>query len=225
MKATMRLVWALGVIAACDAGEGQPTTVGSDVQEDIDGSTTDAGERDATAESPAEIAALTPAERDMLAFVREEEKLARDVYDALDDYGNPFVNIQSSEQSHMDAMLVLLDRYGVEDPVGSNGPGTFVNSELQALYTSLVAQGGASLVAALQVGCAIEELDIRDIEAAKLETAREDIAATFDTLLLGSRNHLRAFHRKLISAGGAYTPQHIDQAAYDAIVSSPRERP
>ncbi len=48
---------------------------------------------------------LSQAEIDGLLFTREEEKLARDVYAALDGYGNPFVNIRGSEQSHMDAVL------------------------------------------------------------------------------------------------------------------------
>ena len=43
--------------------------------------------------------------------MREEEKLARDVYLTLYDiWGTPaFNNIASSEQTHMDAVLMLID--------------------------------------------------------------------------------------------------------------------
>jgi hypothetical protein len=157
--------------------------------------------------------------------MREEEKLARDVYDALDAYGNPFANIQTSEQRHMDRVLVLLDAYGIPDPAAGNGPGEFTNEDLLALYRSLVAQGSPTQLDALLVGCTIEELDIRDIEVAKSAVTHADITATYDALLLGSRNHLRAFHRRLTNLGGSYTPRYIDQATFDAIVSSPRERP
>ncbi len=168
---------------------------------------------------------LSQQEADSLLFMREEEKLARDVYRSLDGYGNPFVNIQGSEQNHMDALLGLLDAYGLADPVVSDEVGSFANQELKALYVKLVEQGEPSELAALSVGCTIEELDIRDIERAKEDVTHDDVIATYDLLLLGSRNHLRAFYGKLKQRGGSYTPQYIDQTEFDAIVNSSRERP
>jgi hypothetical protein len=168
---------------------------------------------------------LSQAEIDSLVFMREEEKLARDVYDALDVYGNPFANIQKSEQSHMDRVLILLDDYGIPDPADGKGPGEFTNQDLLALFGSLVAQGSPTQLDALVVGCTIEELDIRDIEVAKTDVTHGDITATYDALLLGSRNHLRAFYGRLTNLGGSYTPQYVDQATFDAIVSSPKEQP
>ena len=46
-----------------------------------------------------------------LIFMREEEKLARDVYLTLYDVWETavFDNIASSEQTHMDAVLMLID--------------------------------------------------------------------------------------------------------------------
>ena len=168
---------------------------------------------------------LSELEVESLLFMREEEKLARDVYRSLDGYGNPFVNIQGSEQNHMDALLGLLDAYGLADPVVSDEVGSFANQELKALYVKLVEQGEPSELAALSVGCTIEELDIRDIERAKEDVTHDDVIATYDLLLLGSRNHLRAFYGKLKQRGGSYTPQYIDQTEFDAIVNSSRERP
>lgn len=175
--------------------------------------------------SPAGEGALSPAERDALLQMREEEKLARDVYAALDHYGNPFVNVQTSEQRHMDAMLELLDSYDLADPAADKGVGAFTSGELQALHDELVAQGSPTSRDAYSVGCAIEELDLHDLEVAKAQTTHADIAATYDLLMLGSRNHLRAFYGRLTSAGGSYTPRYLDQAAFDAIIQSPKERP
>lgn len=53
-----------------------------------------------------------------LTLMREEEKLARDVYWALGDIWTfrIFANISQSEQVHMDAMLALLEKYELQDP-------------------------------------------------------------------------------------------------------------
>lgn len=207
-------------------GDAQRLGEGSGGAPTTHGNTGGGGTTDGGGGSGGEVsAALSQAEIDGLSFTREEEKLARDVYAALDGYGNPFVNIQNSEQSHMDAILALLSAHGLPDPAAGMAPGAFSNADLQALYDALVAQGLPSETAALEVGCAIEELDIRDIEVAKEVVTHADIAATYDTLLLGSRNHLRAFYGRLTKLGGSYTPVYIDQASFDAIVGSPKETP
>ena len=170
---------------------------------------------------------LTQEETDGLLLMREEEKLARDVYLALYDiHGlNIFNNISSSEQTHTDAVLALLERYSLADPVGENATGVFENVDLQQLHDALVAQGTNSLLEALYVGAEIEELDIADIENLKLQVVdNDDIILVYDNLLKGSRNHLRSFHRQIESNGGSYTPSHITQAQYDEIVNSDMER-
>jgi hypothetical protein len=94
-----------------------------------------------------------------LQFMREEEKLARDVYLTLyEKWGLAFFNNSaSSEATHMASVKTLLDRYGIADPVAGNGAGEFENADLEALYNQLIAQGRLSLSAALKVGAAIEE--------------------------------------------------------------------
>ncbi len=111
--------------------------------------------------------ALSQDEKDALVFLREEEKLARDVYSALyAEWGsNAFSNIASSEVRHMDGVKILLDACGVSDPVTDDTPGVFVNTELQAAYDSLVPQGSQSLEEAFKVGMTIENLDIEDLES------------------------------------------------------------
>lgn len=172
----------------------------------------------------ADQGSLSTAEQDGLAFTREEEKLARDVYDALDARDATFVNIKQSEQTHMDAIGVLLTRYGLADPAAGKGVGEFTNPQLRALHDALVAQGAPSLLAALAVGVEIEELDIHDIETARLTVAHADVLATYDNLTRGSRNHLRTFYGKLVASGGSYSPKHLDESTFQAIVGSPMER-
>ncbi len=156
-----------------------------------------------------------------LVYMREEEKLARDVYLTLDEQWNlqVFTNISQSEQQHMDAVGALLDRYGIEDPVGDNPVGVFTNPDLQALYDQLVAQGSQSLADALKVGATIEDVDIYDLQRAVNETGNADIQQVYRSLLAGSENHMRAFVGTLQQqTGESYTPQYIDQATFDAIM-------
>lgn len=142
---------------------------------------------------------LTPAEKDGLLFMREEEKLARDVYMYCDDLYTPpiFANIATSEQRHMDAILTLLDRYELEDPAAGKEPGEFTDPDLQALYDQLIVQAAISLEDALRVGVLIEETDIADLEAHLLEVEHNDIRRVYENLLRGSQNHLAAFEALL----------------------------
>ncbi|MGE0307746.1 MAG: DUF2202 domain-containing protein, partial [Acidimicrobiia bacterium] len=124
--------------------------------------------------------------------------------------------------THTDAVMALLERYGLNDPAAANAPGEFTNPEIQSLYSTLVAQGSTSLVDALTVGATIEDLDIADLQARA--TTTPDIAMVYANLEKGSRDHLRAFVKQLTNQGATYTPTHITQDAYEAIVSSDLER-
>ena len=99
----------------------------------------------------AQAAGLTDSEQDWLTYMREEEKLARDVYLFLSATWNSriFSNISVSEKKHMDAIKTLLDRYGISDPAAGNEEGEFTNPELQALYDKLIEKGSDSLIDAL----------------------------------------------------------------------------
>ena len=74
--------------------------------------------------------------------------------------------------------------------------GGFVLPELQYLYDSLVDKGLNSEIDALEVGVAIEEKDILDIDE-KIIGAPSDIARAFGNLLDGSYDHLDAFNKIL----------------------------
>lgn len=164
---------------------------------------------------------LDATEREGLLFMREEEKLARDVYKELYSlWGvNSFNNIGNSEQTHMNAMKSLLDAYGLADPAQGMDYGEFSDDTLQTLCNDLVALGAISEIEALKVGAAIEEIDILDIVEYKNQTDNEDIIFVYDNLLKGSRNHLRAFVSIMESRGYSYTPQYITQEQFDEIIN------
>ncbi|NLS79818.1 MAG: DUF2202 domain-containing protein [Chloroflexi bacterium] len=175
------------------------------------------------ARQPAVVAELTPAEAAGLLLMREEEKLAHDVYVTLYDQRNLsiFQRIANSESAHTSAVKTLLDRYGLTDPVGDNAVGVLENDELQALYDQLVAQGSASLEGALRVGAAIEEIDILDLQEEMALTDKADILRVYQNLLNGSTSHLRAFVSTLErQTGEAYEPQYMTQAAYEGIIGA-----
>jgi hypothetical protein len=160
-----------------------------------------------------------------LPFMREEEKLARDVYTFLyAKWGvNIFSNISSSEQTHTDAVLHLLTKYNIPDPADKKAPGVFTNPVLRSLYIQLTAQGSAGLLNAFVTGATIEDLDIYDLKNALTKIDNQDISFVYESLMKGSRNHLRSFYNNILGAGGSYTPQYITQAEFDAIISSPME--
>ena len=171
------------------------------------------------------LSALSTTEAASLAFMREEEQLAHDVYAVSATLWAPpiFANIAASEATHSAAIKALLDRYEQPDPLAGLPNGTFKTPAFQSLYDSLVASSRTSLISALKVGVEIEELDIRDITEQKAGIDNADILMVYDNLLRGSRNHLRAFMKILIQQGGTYVPQYITQAEFDAIVNSAME--
>ena len=207
---------------ADDPAESQPTVTVSaattTVQQSGDVTT------DATDASPVAVGALTDDEIAGLLWMREEEQLAHDVYVALGELWGLriFDNISASESTHIASVIDLLDRYGIADPAEGNPPGTFTDPQIQALYDQLIADGSASLTAALAAGALIEELDISDLQLRATDV--DDIAAVYANLELGSRNHLRAFTSQLADRDVPYEPTVLGQDAYDAIVTTAMER-
>jgi hypothetical protein len=208
----------LEVIETNDVKENLITDNPSEIEETSD---------QASIESAEPGSGLTDDEIAGLIFMREEEKLAKDVYLGLYDlWGlNIFQNIASSEQTHTDAVKNLLDLFDIEDPADNSPTGVFANEDLQKLYDDLMVIGAQSLGDALKVGGAIEEIDILDLQE-YLETPQNDeIRRVYQNLLSGSENHLRAFTSTLEQqTGEIYKPQYMSQADYDAIVTSSSSR-
>lgn len=208
MKTTTKLIGftlALSLSSAFPALAGGPTSSGS------------GGLR--TQQTLQNLTQLSTAEADTLLFMREEEKMARDVYLTLYKTWKKtvFKNIAASEQKHMDVVLKKINLFGLTDPA-LPGVGRFTNPDLQALYDQLIAQGKLSYIDALRAGATIEDVDILDLMIAIEATSNLALKTTYENLLEGSKNHLRAFVGLLQNQGIEYNPQYIDQALFDAIL-------
>ncbi|MDP5104807.1 MAG: DUF2202 domain-containing protein [Polaribacter sp.] len=162
---------------------------------------------------------LTQKDSDALLFMLEEEKLARDTYEYLDNFWGiyQFSNIKLSEQTHMNAIVSLLDKYGVEYNILPMGQ--FSNEKLQNLYNQFVLDGQLNTANALQIGATIEDLDIVDLEEYITATSNQSIIDVYENLQCGSRNHLRSFVSALTNSDTTYTPQFLTQIDYNIIIN------
>ncbi|MCK5220404.1 MAG: DUF2202 domain-containing protein [Candidatus Aminicenantes bacterium] len=165
---------------------------------------------------------ISDVEETSLLHMREEEKLARDVYDYLyERWGmRIFNNISSAEQSHMSSIATILQKYNIPDPVLNDDRGSFSDEGMKELYTKLTAMGSNSLADALLVGATIEDLDIFDLQNALLKTDNMDILFIFGNLKKGSENHIRAFTNQLKSFNITYEAQYISQEELENILNS-----
>jgi hypothetical protein len=146
---------------------------------------------DATDIKPEQAGAipLNTREAETLVLLREDEKLARDVYRALYTYWRQpsWLEAMQQRQARMDRIARLLKQYELPDPLPDNRPGSFPSPELAELYAQLVKRGAQSYVDAFDVGIQIEQLDIADLQAAILESRHETLDQSYQVLLESSR--------------------------------------
>jgi len=167
---------------------------------------------------------LSMEDKNALLFMLEEEKLARDTYEYLDElYAiNQFSNIKLSEQSHVDAVAKLLDQYNIDYNILPYG--VFDNQDMQGLYDQFVEKGQIDPMNALEVGATIEDLDIDDLEEFIEATLNTSIISVFESLQCGSRNHLRSFVSVIENSNESYEPQFLSIDAYNEIIDNTNER-
>jgi len=166
---------------------------------------------------------LTDLEEEMLLFVWEEEKMARDVYLFLDEderCKKPiFRKIADSEQVHMDKVFCLLIHFSLDDQV-QDEIGIFSNPEIQILYDDLIALGSGPITDALTAGAIIEDFHIHDINVWMEKTENESILTVFGNIVCGSGNHLIKFVHQLKSFGIEYEPLYLSDDEYQAIINA-----
>jgi hypothetical protein len=189
-------------------------------------------------------AALDDGETTHLIFMREEEKLARDVYLTMAEIYpdlTVFANIAVAEQKHTDTMAKKLAQFNIPDPSTDDTVGVFTGEEWGPYFTSkfeiLVALGNSNALNALYVGALIEELDMHDIvncpviivetdngvdegECGMDYTDAQALIQSYGKLLEGSKNHLRAFvgNIELVIGEGNYVAQYLSQEEVDEIL-------
>jgi len=131
-----------------------------------------------------------------LAYMIEEEKLAGDIYDALYQQTGlqVFDRIGDSEDQHLSTLLQQAQIAGLNlDHILALPEGQYSNPELQTLYDTLLASGSVSVTAALEVGVAIEQTDIADLQLALADLVGTPLGTAYANLSSGSANHLAAF--------------------------------
>lgn len=167
---------------------------------------------------------LTNDDNAALLFMLEEEKLARDTYTYLGDLWNinQFSNIKKSEQSHMNAVIGLLDQYDISYSLLAYGE--FNNPDIQKLYDQFIEYGSENKANALEVGANIEDLDIVDLAKFIDATTNSAMIQVFESLQCGSRNHLRSFVNAIELSGNTYEPQYLTQEDYILIINDNQEQ-
>ena len=167
-----------------------------------------------------DAAVLAEKEAAGLVKMREEEKLALDVYSFLyDKWGiKTFANISKSELQHTQRVKTLLDNYSVDDPVKNDTRGVFTDNAMTKLYNDLTSAGSKSVAEAITVGLTVEDLDIKDLKELMAETRNADILSVYTNLLNGSYNHMRAFTNQANKYNVTYTPQYISEKEYREIL-------
>lgn len=184
-------------------------------------------------------------EQTHLIFMREEEKLARDVYmelSAMYPKHPIFGKIDDSEQKHTDAVRAMIKKYGLEDPSTNDNVGVYTGAEYGWYFTEkfhqLVERASISELEALYVGAFIEELDMMDInqcpkvivetdngindvsECGKVYTDNADVANLYASLLDGSDSHLESYVRNIerYIGRGNYQAQVLTQEQVDELL-------
>ncbi|MCE4622687.1 MAG: DUF2202 domain-containing protein [Desulfurococcales archaeon] len=218
----MRYIGLVAVAIIALLGAAVYMSLGTYNQTSIETTTTSQVTTTTTTTTTATSTSLSQEEIDAILFMREEEKLARDVYLTLYDMWGLqiFSNIADSEQKHMDSVLTLINNYGLEDPAVDE-IGVFTNPEIQELYNQLIERGSQSLEEALLVGALIEEKDIIDINNYLEITNNSDIITVFENLKTGSIHHLKAFTSTYESmTGETYQPQLLSVEEYQQLIQT-----
>jgi len=144
-------------------------------------------------------APLGAADAAEVSFMREEERMARDIYVQLGEKWNltVFRNIAASEQKHFEALGRVLENKNLPDPSAGKQAGVYADPKLNTLFNELIAKGMKSVQDALEVGVAVETADIADLEQAIAATTRTDLKRIYTNLMNASYNHLDAFQNNI----------------------------
>ena len=207
--AALTALSALGLGLAATSSVATPVTQSSSTTATTTAATTSTAATTMACKTAQPTRSETPKAAAGLAFSREEERMARDLYAALAaKHGGARVLsvIARSEERHFAAVGALLKAYGIADPSAGRAAGSYAFPELQKLYDGWLAKGSTSLAAAYQVGIELEKRDISDLKANLADATQPGTVAVYGRLLTGSGRHLAAFERAASGSGAMSRP-------------------
>jgi hypothetical protein len=129
-----------------------------------------------------------------LTEMREEERVARDLYTQLGRSSGEaiFTRIAAAEQRHLDAVERLMSSQGMDPDAAGTTVGRYAVPDLQSAYNRWLAAGRASDQAAYKVGVELEKQDIAELKALRVASGTTG-ARVVQALRTGSEHHLAAF--------------------------------
>jgi len=169
---------------------------------------------------------LSPVEQQGLLQQVGQEKLFKDVYLKLHaKWPNPLLkSIPEDEQRHGKGVAALLTKYQLTNPYVKEAEGVFADEKLTQRYQESVTKGSSSLVDALKMAANLEEQDIVELEKAIVATDNTDVQFVYKQLVKLSRNHLRELVKLLQEQGNPFKPTVLNEADFQGLISSPKEK-
>lgn len=164
---------------------------------------------------------LTADEIEFLYAIREDEKVARDLYLAFSakyPKVTQISKIATAESSHIACVEAVLDYYEIEYPaLGANG--VFEDATRQAFYNELVDKS-STLIEASSTMALVEEETIFAYKSVQGQIANANISLIVTNMIKASSNHLRATVRHIKALGGNYVPSYLTTEEFDTIIKS-----
>lgn len=163
---------------------------------------------------------LTADETEFLYAIREDEKIAHDVYaafSALYPAAKTISKIMTAESSHISAAEAVLDYYEIEYPPLSD-TGIFEDADRQALYNDLITKG-TTLIKAYGTMALMEEETVYAYKSIQNQLTNSNLSLLLSQLIKASSNHLRATVRQVVKLGGSYSPAYLSDEEYQTIIN------
>jgi len=146
---------------------------------------------------------LTKDQKEMLFFIYQGEKVARDIYITLGELykdENTFAFLQFSGQRHFECTKELCDIYGIEtSQIGEESIGKFESIVLQTVYDACIEKGKKSIHDALEVAEFIKSNEIKDLEHGSVGMPKH-IVNVYEAIKKRNQRHLDAFQGALSRA-------------------------
>lgn len=164
---------------------------------------------------------LTTDEIEFIYAVREDEKLAHNLYIYfVTQYptARQLANIGNAEINHITTIERVFTYYEIDFPTLGQ-PGVFTDENRQAIYTRLTAQG-STLHEAYQVMAALEEENIVIYSKVASELTNPNLQLIINNLAQSSENHFKVLVNQITAWGSIYTPTLLEASQYEEILDS-----